>query len=276
MSDAHTDTAQPRNWFGRLLALPNEDPRKVVTIALALCLVCSIAVSSTAVLLRPLQEHNEKLAIKREILKVAGLYRPDAKMEDLFRQVEVRVVDLATGAYTPDIDPETFDPRSAARDPDVSVQVPPGQDIASIKRRARFAPVYLVRDNCGIQLVILPVHGYGLWSTMYGLLALQGDGRTIAGLSFYEHAETAGLGSEITNARWLEQWQGKLAVDAQGVPVIRVARGAVDRASSGASYQVDGLSGATLTGNGVTNLMHYWLGAQGFAPYLDRIRRREG
>jgi Na+-transporting NADH:ubiquinone oxidoreductase subunit C len=254
--------------------MSNEDPRKVVAVALALCLVCSVAVSAAAVLLRPLQERNEALALKREILEVAGLYRPGEKVDVLFAQVEARIVDLATGEYAADIDPATFDQRKAARDPVLGVPVPPGQDVASIKRRARFAPVYLVREGDRPDLIILPVHGYGLWSTMYGLLALEGDGRTIAGLSFYEHAETAGLGSEITNPRWLGQWEGKSAVDDRGVPRIRVVKGGA--AAADARYQVDGLSGATLTGNGVTNLMHYWLSERGFGPFLERIRSGEG
>lgn len=261
---------------GRLLDLPNEDPRKVVAVALLLCLVCSVAVAAAAVLLRPLQERNAELALKREILNVAGLYRPGEKIDTLFAQVETRVVDLATGDYADGIDPATFDPREAARDPDLGVSIAPEHDIANIKRRARFAPVYLVRENGQPDLVVLPVHGYGLWSTMYGLLALDGDGRTIAGLSFYEHAETAGLGSEITNPRWLAQWQGKSAAGEDGVPRIRVIKGSVDAGAPDARHQIDGLSGATLTGNGVTNLMHYWLGEQGFGPYLDRIRNREG
>jgi Na+-transporting NADH:ubiquinone oxidoreductase subunit C len=257
-----------------LFSLPNDDPRKIVAVAVTLCLVCSVAVSSAAVLLRPLQERNEELALKREILKVAELYRPGEDVEQAFEQVEVRIVDLATGEYASAIDPETFDQRQAARDSGLSVVVAPERDIANIKRRARYAPVYLVRENGRLELVVLPVHGYGLWSTMYGLLALEPDARTVAGLTFYEHAETAGLGSEISNPSWLANWEGKLALDEQGEPAIRVIKGSVQESAPAARYQVDGLAGATLTANGVTNLMQYWLGEQGFGPYLDRIRER--
>ena len=265
----------PYGAIGRLLALPNDDPRKVVAVALALCLACSVAVASAAVLLRPLQERNEELALKREILRVAGLYRPGEPVEALFGQLEARVIDLASGDYVDGLDAGTFDAREAARDPESGVSIPAADDVANIKRRARYAPVYLLRREGRLELVVLPVHGYGLWSTMYGLLALEGDGRTVAGLSFYEHAETAGLGSEITSPRWLAQWQGKAALDERGLPRIRVVKGRVDATSPDARYQVDGLSGATLTGNGVTNLMHYWLGGQGFGPFLGRVRNKE-
>jgi Na+-transporting NADH:ubiquinone oxidoreductase subunit C len=266
-------TSRPAlGWYRRLIALPNDDPRKIVTVALTLCLVCSIAVSSAAVLLRPLQERNAALEIKREILKVADLYRPDADVEELFHQVEVRVVDLETGEYAPEIDADTYDQRKAARDPGLSAVVAPERDIASIKRRAKYASVYLVRDGDRLDKLVLPVHGYGLWSTMYGFLALEPDTRTVAGLTFYEHAETAGLGSEIANPDWLASWEGKQALGEDGKPRIEVVKGSVDPDSPEAKYRIDGLAGATLTANGVTNLMQYWLGEQGFGPYLERVR----
>lgn len=266
-----------RGSLARVFALPNDDPRKIVAVALTLCLVCSIAVSSAAVLLRPLQERNAALEIKREILKVADLYRPDQPIDELFAQVEPRIVELATGEYAPDIDPQTFNPEQIARDPGLSDTIVPELDIARIQRLAKYVRVYLIRNEAGqLEKIVLPVYGYGLWSTMYGLLALEADARTIAGLTFYSHGETAGLGSEITNPAWLQSWEGKLAVDEAGVPRIRVVKGTVDADSPEARYGVDGLAGATLTANGVTNLMQFWLGEQGFGPYLERIRQRGG
>jgi len=271
--------AKPTGLRG-LLALPNEDPRKLLTVAIALCLVCSLAVSSAAVLLRPLQEKNAALAIKRNILQVAELLDPTAApgrdIEDLFAErVETRILDLASGELT-DMDPATFDQRQAARDPATSVSIPPTEDIARIRSRARYAPVYLVREHDRIQRIVLPVHGSGLWSTMYGLLALDGDGRTIKGMTFYEQAETAGLGAEIENPRWLAQWRNKLAVDEQGQVRFALVKGGVDAGSPDAPYQVDGLAGATLTANGVTNMMRYWLSENGFGPFLDKVRAGGG
>jgi Na+-transporting NADH:ubiquinone oxidoreductase subunit C len=271
--------AKPTGLRG-LLALPNEDPRKLLTVAIALCLVCSLAVSSAAVLLRPLQEKNAALAIKRNILQVAELLDPKAEpgqdIEDLFTErVETRILDLASGELT-DMDPATFDQRQAARDPATSVTIPPTEDIARIRSRARYAPVYLVREQDRIQRIVLPVHGSGLWSTMYGLLALDGDGRTIKGMTFYEQAETAGLGAEIENPRWLAQWRNKLAVDEQGQVRFALVKGGVDAGSPNAPYQVDGLAGATLTANGVTNMMRYWLSENGFGPFLDKVRTGGG
>jgi len=271
--------AKPTGLRG-LLALPNEDPRKLLTVAIALCLVCSLAVSSAAVLLRPLQEKNAALAIKRNILQVAELLdpegEPDPDIEGLFAErVETRILDLASGELT-DLDPAGFDQRRAARDPDTSIAIPPQQDIARIRSRAKYAPVYLIRQQDQVRRIVLPVHGSGLWSTMYGLLALDGDGRTIKGMTFYEQGETAGLGAEIENPRWLAQWRGKLVVDEQGEVRFELVKGGVDAGSPDARYQVDGLAGATLTADGVTHMMRYWLSENGFGPFLDKVRAGGG
>jgi Na+-transporting NADH:ubiquinone oxidoreductase subunit C len=258
-----------------LLAMSNDNPRKILGVAILLCLVCAVLVAGASVLLKPLQERNKALAIKQEIVAVAGLATPGADAEQLFRErIETHVVDLDTGEYAAGVDPATFDPRAAARDPVTSRVLPRVVDIAGIKRRASLAPVYLVRDDGQLSTIVLPVHGYGLWSTMYGFIALAGDARTIKGITFYEHAETPGLGDTIEQPEWQAQFRGKLAYDTQGDVAIRVIKGQVDPGSPQARYEVDGIAGATLTSNGVTNLLRFWLGDQGFGPYLERLRAR--
>ncbi len=250
-----------------------DTPIGTLTVAAVLCLVCSVAVSTAAVMLKPLQERNKLQAMHAEILRVAGLPTEGEDIDALFDQhITVRLVDLATGKYVEDVDARSFDQRAAARDPQQSVTVPPDQDIASIKSRSEYAPVYLVGEGDTPELIILPVHGYGLWSTMYGLLALDGTANTIKGITFYEQAETAGLGAEITNPRWQADWVGKQVFDASGAVQFALVKGGVDTSSADAKYQVDALSGATLTSNGVTNLMRYWLSDQGFGPYLAQFR----
>jgi len=259
-----------------LLALPNDDNRKILFVIIALSLVCSILVSTTAVTLRPLQEKNAQLARKLEILKVAGLQLPSGDVDTYFSQtVQTKIVKLDNGEYSDEFDLDNFDERKLARDKSTSKQLQAEFDLASIKRRANYARVYLIPDQQGkIVKYVLPVHGYGLWSIMYGFIALDADATTIAGLTFYEQAETAGLGAEITNPNWLAQYSGKLAVDPQGQPLIRVNKGPVNANAANARYSVDGISGATLTSNGVTNLMHFWLGQLGFGPYLAKIRQQ--
>ncbi len=256
-----------------LLAMPNDSPRKIIGVAVVLCLVCSIVVSAAAIGLRPLQEANKRAEIRRNILQVAGLMTPGADIEELFKQIEPRVVDLRSGKFTDAVDPSSYNQREALRDPSLSDALPIEQDIASIRRRAHYATVYLVKDDAGgIKSVILPVHGYGLWSTLYGYLAVKPDGREVVGLQFYEHAETPGLGGEVDNPNWRAQWPGKFLLDTDGVLRIEVVKGAAATGPDG-DYQVDGLAGATLTSRGVNNLVRFWAGEDGFGPFLKNLQQ---
>lgn len=257
-----------------IFARPNDDPQKTIAVALALCLVCSLVVSVAAVGLRPLQQHNAALSVKREILRAAGLYEPGINIETVYRErIEPRLVDLASGDYVTDRDPTSYNQRKAAGDPAQNIALDADQDIAKIRTRAKIASVYLLKEGDNLDRVILPIHGYGLWSTMYGLLALAPDGRTVKAMTFYEQRETAGLGGEVANPRWQALWVGKEVVDDHNKPVLRVIKGSVDPQSAQAIHQVDGLSGATLTSNGVTNTIHFWLGSDGFGPFLDKLRK---
>ncbi len=250
-----------------------EQTRLTLIATISVSLVCSILVSASAVVLKPRQLDNQELFRQRIVLEVAGLYEPGIDIGEAFTRIEPRLVELETGAYSDIADPATFDAAEAASDPELGIEIPAAEDIAVIRRRARFSPVYVVFDDDVIQQVILPVHGAGLWSTMYGFLALEPDGRTIRGLQFYEHAETAGLGDQVDRPEWRAQWAGKRLFNDDGSPAVRVVKG---QAQPGSDYQIDGLSGATLTARGVTNLVHYWVGPTGFGPYLDRLAREAG
>ncbi len=246
---------------------------RVLGVALALCVVCSVIVSTAAVVLKPQQEANKTRDLKRNILMAAGLFDASQTVEAQFELVTTRVVDLDRGEYRDDIDPLTYDQRAAARDAAMSTQLSSEADIAKIQRRENLSLVYLVNNASGqLDKVILPIRGYGLWSTLYGFVALDSDANTIAGLGFYEHGETPGLGGEIDNPRWKAIWEGKKTYR-DGRVAISVVKGAVNTSSPAAQWQVDGLSGATLTSRGVNNLVQYWLGADGFEPYLDNLRK---
>lgn len=266
------------SWFGRLLQLPNDSPLKSVIVTLAVCLIASSLVSVSAVLLRPAQEANkerERLARIGEIAALLPGIDEAIPMADSIR-LEARVVDLATGGYVPSIDPADFDQRSAAKDPELSVAILPERDLAQIGRRAASAVVYLIREDERLQAVILPVRGRGFGSMLYGYLGLSADLQTVIGLSFYEHGETPGLGALINDPRWRSQWRGKKVWVGAGMPGIGVADGPVEPGSPEADYLVDGLTGATWTSRGVTNLLRFWLGSDGFGPYLRTIPDQRG
>ena len=244
-------------------------------VAIGVSLVCSVLVSATAVVLKPLQERNQALNRQKIVLEVAGLYEPGADVEALFSGIDVRLVDLSSGEYTDAVDARAFDAVAASRDPVLGIDIPGDLDVAAIRRRSIYAPVYLVRDGDTVEQVILPVYGTGLWSTMYGYLAVEPDGVTVRGLQFYEHAETPGLGDQVEKPAWLAQWPGKRLFDEAGNTRIEVVRGQVQPGDDDI-HQVDGLSGATLTGRGVTLLLHYWIGPHGFGPYLANLNAGGG
>lgn len=251
----------------------NKDSIKsTITVALLLCLVCSIIVSGAAVLLKPMQQANKALDKKTNILVAAGIETEGQDVNVLFEQFTPKVIDLDTGRYVSDVDATTYDQRKASKDPKQSDALSGEDDIASINRRAKYATVYLLEKDGQLDRIILPVKGYALWSTLYGFLALEADGNTVAGLGFYEHAETPGLGGEIDNPRWKALWPGKKMFDANGTLAVDLIKGSVDPSNPKAIHQVDGLSGATLTTNGVENLLVFWLGENGFGPYLNNLR----
>lgn len=260
-------------WLARLKTMPNETPQKMLIVAVSLCLVCSVLVSSAAVLLKPLQERNKVLDMKKNILQAAGLLEEGTDIEAAFRSVEPRVIDFATGEYVESIDPLGYNQRAAAKKPQTSVAIPDGQDIAKIGRRAKYGLVYLVRNHDrGLKYLILPVRGKGLWSRMYGFVALEADANTVAGITFYEQAETAGLGAEVASPEWTSKWQGKEIYAEDGTPAIRVIKGSVRPGSKDAEHEVDGIAGATLTSQGVTKLMRYWFSSDAYKPFLARVR----
>mgnify|MGYP003384612163 CR=1 FL=1 len=259
----------------------NDSIKKTLLVAILLCLVCSIIVAGSAVILKPLQVKNKLEDKKKNILAAAGLLVEDKSIEEQFKQVTTRIVNLDTGTYASDSElselaangfpVERFDQKKLAKNPKFSEKLAGNMDPASIKRKEKFAAVYLVEKEGLIDRIIIPVHGYGLWSTLYGFIALEGDAKTIAGLGFFSHTETPGLGGEIDNPSWKATWVGKKVHDASGVIAIDIVKGSVIAGNPNEINQIDGLSGATLTSNGVENLLRYWLGEQGFAAYLTSL-----
>ena len=253
------------------MAIQKDSIGGTLLVAFLVCLVCAIVVSTAAVALRPLQEANRVLDRQVNILRAADMYEPGMDVQAAFETIERRFVNIETGEEVEM--PDSYDQRRASRDPEQSRRL--SDDPASIRRQAKVAEVYLARTEQGeLNRIILPVHGYGLWSTMYGFLALEPDARTVAGIGFYEHGETPGLGGEIDNPRWQQNWEGKKLFDDDGNVAIQVIKGTVDAGTADREHKVDGLSGATLTANGVSYMVRFWVGEQGFGPYLDRMQEK--
>lgn len=253
--------------------------KQAFKVTIILCLVCSFLVSTAAVLLNSIYRENQRLDKINNILQVSGLDIQDKDSEAIFRQfISVRLIELKSGRFLSDdefndeLNIEHFDSQLLANHPVYGKTISPDADIAKLKIRPRFMPVYFVSNGEQVQQLVLPVYGKGLWSTVYGFLALASDLTTIKGISFYQHGETPGLGGEIDNPKWKKSWQGKKVFSKDHQLQIKVLRGTVDSTSVTAQYQIDGLAGATLTSRGISNLVRYWLGQDGYGPLLQRLR----
>ncbi len=254
--------------------------------ALVLCVFCSILVSASAVILKPMQVENRLLDRNKNILAAAGLFDPeqhqDSDVNELFAQFTIKLVDFEQGRLLADeevqqlgLDAEKYNQRKASRDFALSKALNKKQDIAGINRQAKYAPVYILEYKSGenkgqIEKIVLPIHGYGLWGTLYGFVALAGDINTIKGLGFYQHQETPGLGAKVDTPKWKAQWPGKLvyasASEIGGEVAVKLVKGGAK-----GKHEVDALAGASLTSRGVENLIRYWLGKNGFGPFLRNL-----
>ena len=254
----------------------NDSPLKALIVVLAVAFFCSVLVSVAAIGLKPVQQRNQLVDRGRNIVSLTGLVAPGETLSDdevleAVQQLDIRIVNVDTGEFDSTIDPLGFDERAAANDDELSVPISPDDDLARLGRRSRFAVVYLVWDDEQLSRIILPIHGQGMWSTLYGYIAVNADFNTIAAVRFYEQKETAGLGDQIERPDWQEQWQGRQMFGAQGDFRFRVAAGTVEPGSPAARHQVDALTGATITANAVTRLVEYWFGPAGSGVFLDKL-----
>ena len=291
--------------------MPRDSITHTLTITVVLCVVCSVLVSAAAVGLRDRQEANQARERNRNILIAAGFLVEGQDTDSNGRTIEElyethivsRVVRLDTGAIVPEerVPPEAYELNKMLQSDDLSTPLSQSEDIAGIRRQQKFAVVYEVHDDEGGPITgwVLPVRGYGLWSTLYGFLALADDLTTIRGLTFYQHGETPGLGGEVDNPAWKDQWRDpehpKLAYDEQGEVAITVIKSKVAADDPEREHRVDGLAGATITTRGVSSLLQYWLGGvelsrevtidgetktkttvSGFGPFLDGRRQATG
>lgn len=252
----------------------NDSITKTLGVVIGLSLVCSVVVSFSAVSLRPMQQKNAVLDVQSNILSVAGIEAQPRDVLDLFqKRIEPRLINLKTGEFITDLDAQKFDQRAAVKDLKQSTPLSADEDIAKIGRLPNIAKIYFVKDESGkVSEIILPMNGKGLWSMMYSFVALKMDGNTVSGVAYYEHGETPGLGGEVENPVWRQKWVGKQLFDTQGNPALKVVKGG---AKPDDIYGIDGLSGATLTAQGVQNTLRFWLGENGFGPFLKKVHKGE-
>ena len=251
----------------------------IIGFAAMVCLVCSVVVSGSAVSLKERQTINKQLDQKKKVLGVVSLYTageditPEEINQRFADNIEARLVDLKTGENVEATADElnAYDQRKARQDPAQSIAADAND--AQVARVPNKALVYLFKKADKVENLVLPVEGKGLWSTMYGYVALESDTTTIAGITFYEHGETPGLGGEVDNPNWQALWPGRKAFDDSWSPKIDVKKGAAGSVADD-PYNVDGLSGATITSRGVGATVRFWLEDDRFGAYLANFRNQ--
>lgn len=244
------------------------DPLRTLLVALAVCAACSILVSATAVLLAP--RHRENRERERQAHLRALIARQPGLGEmlgDVGRHdVREVVVDLRTGGVADWADP------ADVPGADAGTPLPPERDPAGIGRRPPLGTAYVVTDGDEVALVLLPVYGAGYASTLRGYVALGPDANTVRGVVFHEHAETPGVGGEVlSDEEWLGAWVGRRVRDADGRVRIGTSLRELEPGSEDAEFMVDAISGATRTTAGVGNALRFWLGDDGYGPFLRRL-----
>ncbi|GIS04989.1 MAG: Na(+)-translocating NADH-quinone reductase subunit C [Gammaproteobacteria bacterium] len=253
----------------------NESVVKTIGVAFFVCLVCSLIVSASAVSLRDLQKENKLNDRRIKILEVADIEMNQIiSIAEQFSKLESKFIDFNTGLLMDEYNNfsiDDYDQIIVTKDPNLSSKVPTSEDIAIIKNRENVGKIYILRDEIGaIDKLVLPIRGYGLWGTLYGYISIEDDFNTVSGIEFYDHKETPGLGAEVDNPKWKAQWKGKKIYKDNKVN-LAVIKGKVANDSESKSYKIDGLSGATITSRGVTNMVAYWFGESGYSSLLREL-----
>jgi Na+-transporting NADH:ubiquinone oxidoreductase subunit C len=254
-----------------------DSTRYTLAFATGVCVVCALLVAVSAVGLRPRQEANQRLYMEKNVLLAAGLIQydedlPAAELRAIFdRNIEVRLVDFATGDLVPAdrVDARGYDQRRARNDPAQSRPAP--ENRAGIARIPNYGRVYFVTREGRLEQVVLAIEGLGMWGTVYGFLAVDRDGNTVRGLTYYDQKETPGLGGEIANPKWQALWRGRRVYDDNWEARITVIKGNAGPAEQD-PLRVDGLSGATVTSNAITRLTQFWLSDVAYGRFLKKFR----
>lgn len=262
------------------------ETKRTFKVAITLCFICSIVVSSLAYFLKDIQEDAKESFRQQSILSAAGLWTEGGDPGELFKDNGVSPVGIDLEDYKPeggDLSEAKFDMAKSLQNPELSRELPSTEDIAGLKKMEKYSVVYEVKNDKKVQTIVLPIRGKGLWSTLYGFVALDlsemdkgPEHIKVAGLTYYKHGETPGLGGEVDNVRWKDKWRPKAKTeeheasaiypfDSDWNVIVEVTK------SKTTDHQVDAISGATLTSNGVTNMLQFWLGKNGFGPYIKNL-----
>ncbi len=260
----------PHSAWKRFLALPNESRTKTIAVAFIVAAVCALLVNGATVVLRPIQAANRA---HEQQVRLEALLSAIPGMGDLVKQaggnaLSAVVVNLKTGWAAKDVTPETLE--KTLEDPANWRTLTPAEDLADIGRRPDYAKVYILRADDKVSLAILPIAGAGYQGPIQGMLAVQGDMNTIAGLAITQEVETPGLGGRIEEPAWLAQFPGTKIRDPSGQLRFNIQRGGGSN-----EYEVDAITGATRTSNAMAQIVRFWVGPEGYGKFFAAVQRGE-
>jgi Na+-transporting NADH:ubiquinone oxidoreductase subunit C len=233
---------------------------KVISFAAVVCVICSLVLSATATLLKERQDVAVELDRKLNVLKAFGVQTVDTsgmKMpkDEIDRYFTENISEVYVSKETGDI----------VENPD------PAQLKKEAKERTHEArsllPLYVWQEGGTPLKYAFPTSGMGLWSIVHGYIALDRDLSTIIGVTFYKHGETPGLGGEVSADWFMNQFKDKIIYAGGSLVQLEVVKG---KAPEDSNYQVDGMSGATMTGNGLNIFMNRDIAY--YDKYFSRIR----
>lgn len=238
----------------------------IITFSIILTFVLGLLLSGTSQLLGPLQKKAEDLDTKKQILGavVDGATMRAMKPNEILAYYENRISSIVV-----DIQGNLVE-TAPDGSPMVAEKVNVGKNY-KMPADKRVFPVFIYHAEGNTEAVesyILPVYGAGLWDEIWGYVALKTDLNTIEGVTFSHKGETPGLGARITNSEVQQRYQGKEIFDGSGaVQSVAMQKGEGKDYSSD-KHKVDGMSGATITGNGVNAMLKNYL--EYYKAFLDK------
>lgn len=227
--------------------------------------------SLAAVGLREPQKEAVKLDTRTKILSAVMEIKNPEEVNSIYeRQISSLVVDADGDVVTTNEDGETL----IAEKIDVAKEFKkPAKD--------RLLPVFKFTEagSDEVSAYIVPVFGNGLWNTIWGFVAFEKDLVTVKGVRFDHTGETPGLGARITDADVQARYIGKKVWEADGESIGKLVSIQMVKAEAGDpsiynDYQVDGMSGATMTANGVNDMLKAYFKL--YAPYFKSVRESGG
>lgn len=243
--------------------------------AVSIIASCSLLVSLVITVLRPIQAANNAPAQSQHLLITTGLLKKNQSMAEntnLLQHIENKWLDLDKAELSAPVN-NRADYRSIIEDATLIQRIEKPLDIAQLGTRPKVMPIHFIHSNASKARVVLPVYGKGMWSMIHGYVALADDFNTIVGVNFYQQQDTPGIGDKIQAEDWAANWQGKKLYDEQGQLKLNIGS---DGGAIAPVHQIDAIAGATITVNGVENLVHYWMGEDGYGRYLRKLREASG